>query len=553
MAGMSVSLVVVGALSAVLASQAGASPLRFADAAERWGIEFRHRHGGTGELYMPETMGSGVAIFDFDFDGDQDVLLVDSGTLPIGSGEPSRSVLLRNDGGRFVDVTARAGIEVSGYGMGAVAADVEGDGDLDLYVTSFGGNQLLLNRGDGTFADASDAAGVADPLWSSSAAFADVDRDGDLDLYVANYVDFAIDRNEICGKKERGLRSYCHPNVYDGLPDRFYRNRGDGTFEDASAAAGIAGARGNGMGVVAADLDGDGWIDLYVANDMTPNLLWRNLGDGTFEEIALLAGAALSDRGQPEAGMGVAVGDLDGDGRFELMTTHLDQQTNALYGSIGPGLFVDRRFVAGLAEPSMPYVGFGVVFEDFDADGDLDVAVANGHIIHNIEQVTGKSTYKQRNQVFLNDGGGRFAELEGAGLDRIASSRGLAAGDLDLDGDLDLVVNNSDDRAEAWENLGPRGRFLEVALEQAGDANRFGVGARLEVIAEGEGPAGGRRQVRDVQAGGSYQSTSQLPVLFGLGEAGRATLRVRWPRGERLELRGVPAERRVVVRRGGGS
>ncbi|HVS15194.1 MAG TPA: CRTAC1 family protein [Thermoanaerobaculia bacterium] len=539
-----------------LAPAAPSGPLRFADAAERWGIVFRHHHGGTGEFYMPETMGSGVAIFDYDRDGDQDVLLIDSGTLPLGSGEPSRSVLLRNDGGRFVDVTAVSGVKVTGYGMGAVAADVDGDGDLDLYITSFGANQLLLNQGDGTFTDVSSAAGVADPLWSSSAAFADVDGDGDLDLYVANYVDFAIDRNEICGKKERGLRSYCHPNVYRGLPDRFYRNRGDGTFEDASEPAGISGPRGNGMGVVASDLDGDGWIDFYVANDMTANLLWRNRGDGTFEELALLAGAAFSDRGEPEAGMGVAAGDLDGDGRFELMTTHLDQQTNALYGNVGPGLFVDRRFLAGLAEPSVPYVGFGVVFADLDADGDLDVVVANGHIIHNVEQVTGRSAYRQRNQVFLNDGAGRFTELEGSGLDRVASSRGLAAGDLDGDGDLDLVVNNSNDLAEAWENLGPRGRFLEVALESAQDANRFAVGARVELLAESEpgarSDAPARRQVREVRAGGSYQSASQLPLHFGLGEARRATLRVRWPRGGWLEVRQVPAERRVVVRRGAG-
>ncbi|HVS62280.1 MAG TPA: CRTAC1 family protein [Thermoanaerobaculia bacterium] len=535
----------LGVLLGGVIAPAPAGAVRFADVAERWGIEFRHRHGGTGEFYMPETMGSGVVLFDFDSDGDLDVLLVDSGTLPLGSGEPSRTALYRNDGARFVEIAAEAGLEVTGYGMGAVPGDVDGDGDLDLYVTAYGANQLFLNRGNGTFTDATEGAGVGDPLWSSSAAFGDFDRDGDLDLYVANYVDFSVDRNETCGKKELGLRSYCHPNVYRGLPDRYYRNRGDGTFEDASLAAGVGVARGNGMGVVASDLDDDGWLDLYVANDMTANLLYRNRGDGAFEEIAMLAGAALSDRGEPEAGMGVAAEDLDGDGRIDLMTTHLDRQPNALYGNAGAGLFVDRRFSSGIAEPSLPYVGFGVVMEDLDSDGDLDIVVANGHIIHDMRLVTGKASYRQPNQVFLNRGSGQMVENAEAGLSRVESSRGLAAGDLDGDGDLDLVVNNSDAAAEVYENLGPSGRFLRFALESERDANRFAVGARVEVR-----PSGGKRsQAREVRAGGSYQSASPLDLHFGLGDSAAATVHIRWPEGARVELRDVPADRRIVLRR----
>ncbi|MEE8523399.1 MAG: CRTAC1 family protein [Thermoanaerobaculia bacterium] len=522
--------------------------IRFAEVSAEWGIDFRHRHGGTGDFYMIETMGSGVVIFDYDGDGDRDLFLVDSGAVGGSEGPRPRSVLLRNDGRSgdgvvFRDVTEDSGIEVTGYGMGATAGDVDGDGDLDLYVTSFGANQLFRNDGRGRFTDVTAAAGLGCELWSASAAFADADGDGDLDLYVTNYVDFSFENNPFCGDRERRLRSYCHPDVYEGLPDRFYRNRGGGRFEDATAAAGFGDARGKGLGVTWSDLDGDGSQDLYVANDMTPNYLFQNR-DGSFEDIALLAGAALSDLGKEEAGMGVAPGDVDGDGRVDLFVTHLDLQTNALYANVG-GLFRDQRFVSRLGEASVYQVGFGAAFADFDHDGDLDLAVANGHIIHNVELFGKGSTYRQANQVFENQvvegqTGGRFGLVTNSGVDEVRASRGLAVGDLDGDGDLDLVITNSDDRAEVYENRArPAGGWLQVDLR--GGVNRHGIGARLEVEADG------KRQVREVRTASSYLSQNDLTAHFGVGSARRVMLTVRWPDGHRQRLLGLPAGSRILV------
>jgi hypothetical protein len=491
---------------------------------------------------MIETMGSGVVIWDYDADGDEDVLFMDSGPLPGYQGEPPRTVLYRNDGaGRFADVTARSGIAPSSYGMGATAGDVDGDGDLDLYTTAFGATQLVLNRGDGTFEDATARSGAGYTSWSTSAAFADVDRDGDLDLYATDYVDFSFEDNPPCGVKERGLRSYCHPDVYDGLPDRFFRNRGDGTFEDATARAGFASATGKGLGVVWSDLDEDGWPDLYVANDMTPNFLFRNRGDGTFEEIAMAAGVALSDLGKPEAGMGVDAGDLDGNGFADLMVTHLDLQSNAVYSNQGSNVFLEGRYVSRLAEPSIYKVGFGIAFADFDQDADLDVVVANGHIIHNVDLFGTGTTYKQRNQLFENLGRGQYREVLASGLDAVRSSRGLAAGDLDGDGDLDLAVNNSNDLAEVYENVSAAGSWLAVDLHAA-SGNRHGIGARLEL------ETAGRRQEREVRTASSYLSQNALTAHFGLGAAPRAgRLTVRWPDGKLQLFEDLPAGRRLAV------
>ncbi len=534
-----VSILLGGASRAAAPAAPG---IRFREVSKPWGLVFRHHHAGTGHYYMVETMGSGVAIFDYDGDGDPDVFMVDSGILPGYHGETPKSRLFRNDGGRFVDVTDRSGIVVAAYGMGAVAGDVDGDGDLDLYVTAFGPNQLFVNDGDGTFHDGTASAGVGDSNVGSGASFADVDRDGDLDLYAANYVDFTLEHNPICGKQSEGIRTYCHPDAFSGMPDVFYRNRGDGAFQDATAEAGFADAHGKGLGVLFSDFNEDGWPDLYVANDMTANFLFENRGGGRFEEIGLLSGTAFSDRGDPEAGMGIDVGDLDGDGLPEIMTTHMDAQTNAVYGEGGPWIFVDRRYTTRLAEPSVGKVGFGVVFADFDQDGDPDVAVANGHIIDNIELLDKTTTYKQRNQVFANQGKGRFEEVADSGLDVVRASRGMAAGDLDGDGDLDLVINDSNDFDEVYENVASgEGGWLQVALSRP-DGNRFGIGARVTVA------AGGRSQWREVRTESSYLSENQLPVHFGLGGARTVDrLTVRWPDGTTEAIEGLPADRRVEL------
>jgi hypothetical protein len=519
---------------------------RFREVAEEWGVRFHHRHGGRGNFYMIETMGSGVVVFDYDGDGDQDLFFVDSGDLPdAGSGGPAPALYRNEGGGRFVELSRGAGLDPSSYGMGATAGDIDGDGDVDLYVTAFGPNQLFVNNGDGTFREAASPAGVDDPSWGTSAAFADVDRDGDLDLYVTNYVDFSFSNNPICGHRERGLRSYCHPDVYDGSRDRFYLNRGDGTFADATGEAGFAGANGKGLGVVFGDLDRDGWPDLYVANDMTPNFLFFNRGDGRFEEVAVLAGAALGERGEPEAGMGVDLADLDGNGFADIVVTHLDLQTNALYGNLGGRIFVDRRHLARLAEPSLFKVGFGVAFGDLDQDGDQDLVVANGHIIHNIELWGTGSAYAQRNQVFENLGGGRFREVEDSGLDAVRVSRGLATADLDGDGDLDLAINNSAGQAEVYENVtAGAGGWIELDLAVP-RGNRFGIGARLELT----GAAGTLE--REVRTASSYLSQNATTAHFGLGPAPVApapmTLRMTWPDGRVQVFADVPPNRRLRI------
>lgn len=552
-----VALVITAAILPVAAT--GAPTVRFAPVAEAWNAGFRHHHGGTGEFYMIETMGSGVAIFDFDGDGDRDLFWVDSGQLDGDRVVENRSVLMRNDGVdgegrvRFVDVTARSGIRVTQYGQGATAADVDGDGDLDLYVTAFGPNQLFENR-DGRFVDITATAAVGDPSWSSSAAFGDVDGDGRLDLYVTNYLDFTFDNNPSCGIASEDIRSYCHPDVYEGVPDRLYRNLGPGTdgtvrFEDATRSLGVAQEAtgrprlGKGLGVVVADLDDDARPDVYVANDMTPNHQFHNRG-GTpfagFEEVAVLSGTAVSDLGNPEAGMGIGIGDIDGNGLPDLAVTHLDLETNAVYSNAGSGLFFDRRFASGLGESSIKKVGFGAAFLDLDNDRDLDFAVANGHIIHNVELWGTGTTYRQANEVFVNDGRGRFSAVGDAGLEAVRASRGLAVGDLDGDGDLDLAISNSNDAAEVYENrTAHAGHWLQIDL-RAPAGNTHGLGTRVVI------ESGGARQVRQVYDGSSYQSRNDGTLHVGLGEAKTIeVVEVRLPGWKTVRVIGIEVDRRL--------
>ncbi len=556
LAGVVVALTLLAPAQAVDGGQ-----IRFREASETWSLDFRHNAGFTGRMYMVETIGGGVVLFDYDGDGDDDAFFIDGGTLPGYNGPPPRSRLLRNDasakGPMFVDVTTSAGIDFDGYGKGGAAGDVDGDGDLDLYVTAFGPNELFLNLGDGRFRSAGAARGVDDANWSASAAFGDVDLDGDLDLYVTNYTDFSLGNHKFCGlggsrnPADSGAedtapeRGYCHPDMYSGVPDRFYRNNGRGHFVDATADAGLDGIAEAGLGVVIGDLNGDLWPDLYVANDKDPNLLFRNMGAGRFENDSLLSGTAYDRAGNAEAGMGVELADLDGDGRQDLVVTNFALETNAFYRSAGAGVFLDQRFPSGLAYPSLQLLAFGVNALDADLDGDLDLFVANGHIQPEAARIGEVGTYEQPNQLFENLGSGRFRERSGIGLDLVRTSRGSATSDLDLDGDLDLVVVNSNQPAEIYENL-TAGRWFALAPSlPAVPGHVDAVGSRIALT------AGNATQVREARAGSSYLSQSTLTVTFGLGAEERVrSLTVRLPsREETLVLRDLPANRRVRLRR----
>ncbi len=539
----------------VVACLATAEPaIRLREVSAAWGVEFQHHHGGSGRYYMVETMVGGVVVFDYDGDGDPDLFFVDGGSLPGYEGEPARSRLWRNDGpARFVEVTREAGVVSPDYGCGAVAGDVDADGDLDLYITAFGRNRLLINRGDGTFTDRSSAAGVDDGRWSMPASFADHDRDGDLDLYVVNYVQVHLDHHRTCGDAALGITDYCNPELFEPLTDRYYRNRGDGSFEDATAAAGLSAPPAAGLGVVSADLDGDGWIDLYVGNDLAPNFFFRNRGDGTFEDMSLLSGTAYSDRGRPEASMGIDAGDYDGDGDLDLVVANFDLETNALYRNTAQGLFLDGRFSAGLAQPSLQQLGFGILFADLDQDGWLDLLVANGHIAENAARLRQGSGYEQPNQLFKNRSAGRFQLLSDSGFDagEPRVSRALASGDLDGDGDLDIVVVNSNQRATIFENItATSGGWLRVKLRSA-RGEPFAVGARVELSLQSPPAGSPSRLVREVRAGSSFLSHSEMTLHFGLGELGAdqrlGSLRVAWPSGKVQRIEGLPAGRRVVL------
>ena len=529
---------------------------RFEDVATRAGLDFVHEHGGSGQKYLVETMGSGACFLDYDLDGDPDLFLPQGAPLPGFQDETMlRNSLYRNEGVdpdgqvRFRDVTDVAGVGDQGWGMGCAAADIDGDGDADLLVTNFGPDLLFRNNGDGRFTDVTDTAGVGDPRWSASAAFADADGDGDLDLYVTHYVDFTVETHQVCGTQFGRQSSYCHPEAYTPVPDSFYRNRGDGTFEEANEAFGQV-AAGNGLGVVWSDFDNDSRIDLYVANDSSPNFLFLNRGEGRFREVGLLHGVAVNEDGRTEAGMGIEVADFDGDGLQDIFVTHLDMETNTLYRNMGRGRFVDWSRHSGIGVPSFLSVGFGVVSLDYDLDGDLDLLVANGHVLDDVEDNQWTSvTYAQPMHLLENDGTGRFRETgkrHGAALSEPLVGRGLAIADVDADGDLDALVTATRDRVRLLLVQGSGGSWVQFDLRQPG-GNRLGIGASLSL------EAGGRQQHRELRAGASYLSQNSITAHFGLGSAsGPFTMTARWPDGARQSVRGLAAQRRYLLHRAPG-
>jgi hypothetical protein len=518
------------------------------------GIDFTHHNGASPEKYMPETMGSGALIFDYDNDGWSDIFFVDGGSFAdTRVSESARHRLYRNNGRTdgtigFTDVSDDAGIGKSSFGMGACSADYDNDGWDDIYVTSVGANSLYRNKGDGSFSDMTAEAGVGSDVWSSSCAFRDIDNDGNVDLYVTNYVDFAVDNNKYCGDIQ-DVRFYCHPNIYNGVADILYRNNGNGTFTDISLEAGVYSTEGKGLGVVFTDYDNDGWSDIYVANDSTPNFLFHNSGDGSFEETALLAGVAVGMDGLPLAGMGTDTGDVDGDGLTDLIVTNLDRQTHSVYRNTGGGLFLDDTYGSGVGEATLPFVGFGTVLFDYDNDRDLDLGIANGDVLDNIHLLNDSATYAQRNLLLENDGSGVFTVIRGepgTGFESRKVSRAMTVGDLDNDGDLDVLVTNNGQTPDLLQNVGGNQKnSLEVHLIGT-ESNRRGIGARLTLS------IGNQILVRSAKAGSSYLGQNDGRVHFGMGDAeGAEKLEIAWPSGQVDIFEGIEANRIVTVQEGG--
>ena len=523
----------------------------FRDVTTETGLLFRHVNGASGRKYMPETLGSGVCVFDYDGDGRPDVFLVQSGALPGWTGTSTpRAALFRNLGGRFEDVTAKAGLADQGqYGMGCVAGDIDGDGDRDLDVTGYGTNRLFRNNGDGTFTDDTRRAGIGGRgLWASSATLLDVDGDGDLDLYIAHYVAYDLRNDLYCGENRPGYRTVCHPKNFDSQPDVLYLNRGDGTFEDGTAKAGIDDRTGKGLGVVAGDYDDDGDDDLYVANDDTPNFLLRNRGDGRFDEVGETAGVALSEDGLPQAGMGTDMADYDGDGRLDIFVTNLAEEMNELYHNDGNGLFSNATYSSGLGPASLLTLGFGTFFFDPDQDGRLDVFVGNGHIIDNIALYSDTVTFEEPALLFRQSSPGRFTLAPAAGpfAGRYVI-RGAVPFDFDDDGDEDILATQNDRPALLWRNDGPaRGHWLTLTLEGK-PPNRDAIGARVIVS------AGERRLLRYARTGSSYASQADPRLHFGLGSATSVRIEVRWPgRGGMEEFDAPGVDRFLVLEQGHG-
>ncbi len=538
----------------------------FTDVAAVAGLDFAHFNGMSGRFYQPEIMGPGAALLDYDNDGDLDVYLVQGSML--GSHEPlaappaggSGDRLYRNDlrvgaAGApvpaFTDVTGESGIAGRGYGMGVATGDIDNDGWVDLYLTRFGANQMFRNRGDGTFVDVSAASGTDDESWGVSAAFVDADRDGWLDLFVGNYLHYTLDMHVPCFHPT-GPENYCVPEMYRARPSRFYRNRGDGTFADVTAAAGMAREFGPALGVATADVNRDGWIDIFVANDQQENQLWINQGDGRFLNLAPLWGVALGEAGEAKADMGVDFGDFDNDGDEDLFVTELTSQGSTLYVNDGSGLFAERSAGAGIRYPSLPYTGFGAGWLDFDNDGWLDLLAVNGLVVESLDRADSGEEFPldQPNQLFRNRGDGEFDDVSArAGTSFQASevSRGAAFGDIDNDGDTDVLVANAAGPVRLLLNgVGHLRHWAGLRLVGAG--GRDMVGARVAVTR-----SDGATLWRRARADGSYASASDPRVLVGLGSLADAVdVRVIWPDGRVEEWPGVPADRYTTLAEGRG-
>ena len=525
-------------------------PIRFTEVAERFGISFRHVSGMSDEKAVPTANGSGAAVLDFDSDGWMDLYIAQSTPIPVDPAAGNTGRLYKNTGtGRFEDVTAGSGLgAVTYFTHAAIAADIDNDGDPDLYLCNFGRNALFRNDGEGKFTDISKESGAVFDGWSSSAAFLDYDNDGLLDLYVSNYADWKYpEDNRFCGDLAKKVRLYCDPKELRPAADRLFRNLGGGKFEDVSEKAGISRPDGHGFGVIAADLNDDGRVDLYVANDQDPNFLFLNRGDGTFEDATSVSGAALDHRGHAQAGMGADAEDIDGDGLPEIIVTNFANEPNTIYRNLGQGLFMDETAPWGLVATSLPYVGWGVTFSDFDLDGWPDLFVANGHLDENRYLLGENVRQPEPPLLFRNIEGKRFESVAaGAGtyFENEHVGRGVAWGDMDNDGDVDLIVSHKDAPVAVLRNDSPREdrHYLRLKLEGT-SSNRDALGAKVEL------KLGDRRIVRLRKGGCGLMSTHDPRLTIGLGAVKSIVeLVVRWPSGKVSKLANVEADKELKLK-----
>jgi hypothetical protein len=541
--------------SAVASSPArSAGPIEFRDMTKQAGILFKHNSGAFGKKYLPETMGSGVCVLDYDNDGWQDLLFVNSMDWPghKGGAKSYPALYHNNKDGTFTDVTREAGLAMESYGLGCAVADYDNDGFEDIYITTVGSNHLFHNLGNGKFADVTVKAEVADPGFSTSAVWFDYDNDGKLDLFVTHYIDWSIAKDQYCTLDNKN-KSYCTPQTYKGESSTLFHNRGDGTFENVTKRGGLYDPTGKSLGVAMLDYDNDGWMDLFVANDTEPNKLYHNNHNGTFTDVAVQVGVAFSESGRVRAGMGVDAGDYDGSGWQSLVIGNFTNESMSLYRNDGSGLFVDEEISSGIRQMSLQALTFGCFFFDYDLDGRLDIFAANGHVSDDISVVQPTLKYAQPAILFHNSGNRKFEDASakvGPAMQQPVVGRGAAYLDYDNDGDLDLVItaNNGPARLLRNEN-GNQNDMLRVKLVGT-RSNRDGIGARVTVTT-----SSGTRLFRMVKTGSSYASQSELPLTFGLGtpQAGRTVgLEIVWPSGQKDSLSKIGANQLITVKEGSG-
>ena len=502
----------------------------FNDESKNQGLIFYHDHGGSGQRYYIETIGSGVCLLDYDNDEDLDIYFCQGSALPGWKKNINlENKLFRNDNGKWTDVTSISGVGDTSYSFGCACADIDNDGDTDLYVTNFGNDILYRNNGDGTFSNITHKTNIHNPKWGSSAAFFDMDNDALLDIYVTNYVEYSLDNNPWCGDRRKDLRDYCKPDWFPGENDYLFQNLGDGKFKDISISSGISRFKGKGLGVIPADFDQDGDVDLYIANDKVMNYYYVNDGRGKFEENAMFSGIGFNEKGLAEAGMGVDIGDINGDGWQDIFVTNFSGESNTVYINNKRGFFSDKTDVARITQPSWNYVGFGTKLLDLNYDGWQDIFVVNGHVAANINHVYKDYTYAQPKQIFINTQDGTFREIM---VDNIGDAkhpsvgRGAAFGDLDNDGDIDIVVANNNGPANLLIREGvPQKTWIGFYL--IGEkSNRDAIGARVQI------KTNEMKQVKIVNTSGSYLASNDKRLIFGLNDYLKVdNVTIKWPEG----------------------